>query len=162
MVADALKGRIIGMVPLQPGGSWRRRPPVYPMGCAGIITDVQELPDGRFNLVLRGFAKFRVISEDGTRPYRLARVDPAPESLSDDQRAALRDGRQRLEKLLGPSIASAPLFRPAMPDEGFVNARAQHLELGAVERQSLLEQPDPLARARALVDLLELLIPAQR
>src|SRR6187455_1781223 len=67
MVADALKGdRIIGMVLLQPGheAEYEGRPPVYPVGCAGIITDVQELPDGRFNLVLRGFAKFRVISED--------------------------------------------------------------------------------------------------
>jgi hypothetical protein len=85
-----------------------------------------------------------------------------PDLLSDDQRAALRDERQRIEKLLGPAIASEPLLPPAMPDLQFVNTLAQHLGLGPVERQSLLEQPGALARAQALVDMLELLMPAQR
>ena len=76
MVADALKGdRIIGMVMLRPGyeADYEGRPPVYPIGCAGIITDVEQLPDGRFNILLSGLVKFRVTSEDQTRAYRLAR-----------------------------------------------------------------------------------------
>ncbi len=50
MVADALKGdRIIGMVLLRPGyeADYEGRPPVYPIGCAGVITDAEPLPDGR-------------------------------------------------------------------------------------------------------------------
>ena len=51
MVADALKGdRIIGMVTLKPGyeANYAGRPAVYEIGCAGVITDVEELPGGRF------------------------------------------------------------------------------------------------------------------
>src|SRR5262249_3080245 len=78
MVADALKGdRIIGMVTLKPGyeADYEGRPPVYEVGCAGVIEDFEELPDGRFNVLLRGLTKFRIVSEDQSRPYRLARVE---------------------------------------------------------------------------------------
>ena len=49
MVADALRGdRLIGMVLLRPG--WERdyegRPPVYPIGCSGVITHVERLATG--------------------------------------------------------------------------------------------------------------------
>lgn len=45
MVADALKGdRLIGMVTLKPGyeANYEGRPPIFPIGCAGVITDVEE------------------------------------------------------------------------------------------------------------------------
>ena len=63
MVADALKGdRLIGMALLRPG--WERdyegRPPVYPIGCSGVITHVERLADGRYNIVLRGLERFRI------------------------------------------------------------------------------------------------------
>ena len=86
MVADALKGdRIIGMATLRPGyeADYQGRPPVYDIGCAGVITEVEELPDGRFNIVLRGVVKFRVTGEDDSRTYRLARIDAMPEVLDD-------------------------------------------------------------------------------
>ena len=54
LVADALQGdRIIGMVLLRPG--WERdyegRPSVYPIGCAGLITNFERLGDGRYNII---------------------------------------------------------------------------------------------------------------
>src|SRR4029450_7876257 len=73
MVDDALKGdRIIGMTTLKPGyeADYHGRPPIYEIGCAGIITDVEELSGGRFNIVLRGVVKFRVTGEDQSRSYR--------------------------------------------------------------------------------------------
>ena len=56
MVADALAGdRIIGMALLQPGyqAEYEGRPAVYSVGCAGVITHSEQLPDGRSNIVLR-------------------------------------------------------------------------------------------------------------
>ena len=44
MVGDALSGdRIIGMVLLQPGyeADYEGRPPVFPIGCAGLITHAE-------------------------------------------------------------------------------------------------------------------------
>ena len=55
MIADALKGnRIIGMVMLQPGfeAEYDGRPPIFPIGCAGLITNYELLPDGRYNIRL--------------------------------------------------------------------------------------------------------------
>ena len=159
MVADALKGdRIIGMVLLRPGyeADYEGRPPVYPIGCAGVITDVEQLPDGRYVIVLRGLVKFRVDSEDQSRPYRLARVEAIPEAPNDEERAALRQRRQRLAALLAASVPpGTEPPPPALPDEDLVNALAQHLDLDPIDRQELLERKGPLARSEALIDLLE-------
>jgi hypothetical protein len=160
MVADALQGdRIIGMVLLRPGyeADYEGRPQVYPIGCAGVITDVEELPDGRFNIVLRGLVKFRVTGEDQSRPYRLAHVDAMPELPNDDEKVALRKQRQRLEALLVASLkgsGSEPI-PPAIPDEDVVNGLAQYLELDPIARQELLEQEGVLSRSHALINLLE-------
>lgn len=159
MVADALKGdRIIGMVLLRAGyeAEYEGRPPVHPIGCAGVITSFEQMPDGRYVIVLRGLVKFRVTSEDQTRPYRLARVEAMPEMPSDEQRAALRRQRPRLTALLTEVVApgSEPPS-PALPDEDLVNGIAQHLQLDPLQRQDLLERNGPLSRSQALVDLLE-------
>ena len=69
MVADALEGdSIIGMILLQPGheAEYEGRPPIFDVGCAGVIIAVEELPDGRYNIVLDGLVKFRVLSEDAS------------------------------------------------------------------------------------------------
>src|SRR4051794_23711724 len=138
MVEDALKGdRIIGMVLLRPGweSNYEGRPAVYPIGCAGVITHAERLPDGRFNIVLRGMEKFRISEEEPGRQYRMAQVEPVPEP------AALRDEmiehRRRLEALLVPQPEGRPDAKMAtsMPDEDLVNALAQYLEFEPVEKQ---------------------------
>ena len=159
MVADALKGdRIIGMVLLRPGheAEYEGRPPVYPIGCAGVITDVEQLPDGRYAILLRGLVKFRVTSEDQSRAYRLARVEAMPEMTDDKDGAALRKERSRLEALLAASVApgSQPP-PPELPDEDLVNGLAQYLAIDPLDRQDLLEREGVLSRSQALMALLE-------
>ena len=103
MVADALKGnKIIGMVLLRPGyeKDYEGRPPIYGIGCAGVIEDYEQLPDGRYGILLRGLTTFRVVSEDQRKSYRLARVEAIPELLKDDERGALSMLRERLAQLL--------------------------------------------------------------
>lgn len=162
MVADALKGdRIIGMVLLQPGfeANYEGRPPVYPIGSAGVITQVEQLPDGRYNIVLQGLVKFRVTGEDQSRLYRLAHVNAIPEVPSEAEKATLQKQRLRLPALLAPYIerpGSELKFPPEIRDEELINTLAQYLDLDAIERQSLLEQQGVLARSQALIDLLEL------
>src|SRR5688500_13769899 len=93
MIGDALKGdRIVGMVLLQPGydRDYEGRPPVFPIGCAGLIARADPLGDGRYNVVLRGLERFRVVGEDAGRPYRVAQVSGLPELVPDEHRAELR------------------------------------------------------------------------
>lgn len=156
MIADALKGdRIIGMTTLRPGyeASYAGRPPIYEIGCAGVITDVEELSGGRFNIVLRGLVKFRVTGEDTSRSYRLASVEAMPEVSDDAQKAALRKQRQRLEALV--TKGSDTKVPPETTDEEFVNMLAQYLPMNHAQRQALLELQSVLLRAQALIDLIQ-------
>src|SRR5687768_9452869 len=133
MVADALEGdRIIGMVLLRPGweADYEGRPPVYPIGCAGLITHAEPLADGRYNIVLRGLEKFRIVQEEAARSYRVAQVEALLEGLSDAERSSIRVERRRLEALLVPQPegrGADSKVPPSMPDEDLVNALAQYL-----------------------------------
>ena len=165
MVADAVNSdRMVGMVLLRPG--WERdyegRPPVYTVGCSGVLTHVERMSDGRYNLVLRGLERFRIAEEDHDRSYRRASIEPLPEQrLTDDDRAAIRNQRSKLESMLSPAVerAGGDYRTPsAMSDEDLVNALAQYLDLEVLEKQALLEQPCLRTRAAALVELLEMKI----
>ncbi|HEX4568093.1 MAG TPA: LON peptidase substrate-binding domain-containing protein [Vicinamibacterales bacterium] len=167
MVDDALNGdRIIGMVLLRSG--WERdydgRPPVYPIGCAGVITHAERLADGRFNIVLRGMHKFRIVGEETVRMYREAQVTPMAEPLDEETRVAIRAERRRLETLLVPHTDGAADSKvpSSMPDEDLVNALAQYLQLEPVEKQALLERDGLLARCRSLIELLEMKVLVSR
>jgi uncharacterized protein len=168
MVDEALKGdRIVGMVLLRPGweGDYEGRPPVYPIGCAGVITHAERLPDGRFNIVLRGMEKFRVSDEEaGPQLYRLASVESLPEPAAETFREEMRTERRRLEALLVPQPEGQPdpKVPSSMPDEDLVNALAQYLEFEPVEKQALLERDGLLDRCRSLIDLLEMKVIVSR
>lgn len=165
MVREALDGdRMIGMALLRPGfeADYEGRPAVYDVGCAGVITHAETLPDGRFNIVLRGLDRFRIDGEaapDGRTLYRTARVTALDDALAADEREPLRTERRRLEAMLTPLFEGRlpePRLPAAMPDDELVNALSQYLELEPIERQALLERDGPLARARALLELVEI------
>ncbi len=168
MVADALKeDRMIGMVLLRPG--WQRdyegRPPVYSIGCSGVITHVDRLDDGRYNIVLRGMERFRILEEDDRLSYRRARIEQLPDvACRSEDVSAIRNLRAKLDALLAPAlersladIASEAKI-PAMPDQDLVHALAQYLDLEPLEKQALLEHCSLRARAESLVELLEMKI----
>ena len=162
MVTDALAGdRIIGMALLRGGweGDYEGRPAVYPIGCAGLITFSERHADGRYNIVLRGLEKFRILDEDQTRSYRVAHVEPIPEDLTADDRVVVAGERRRLEALLVPQPQGRGSDRtvpPSMSDEDLVNALAQYMDLEPLEKQALLECNSLLERCEALVELLEM------
>ena len=163
MVTDALAGdRIIGMVLLRPGweADYEGRPPIYPVGCAGLVTFSEQHADGRYNIVLRGLEKFRVEGEDHSRSYRTARVESMMEEPSEADRAIIREERRRLEALLVPQPQGGrgldPKVPPTMADEDLVNALAQYLDLEPLEKQALLEQDCLAGRAAGLVELIEM------
>ena len=166
MVRDALEGdRLIGMALLRPGyqSDYDGCPPVYSVGCAGVITHTERLDDGRFNIVLRGIEKFRVVDEPRTEPYRVARIEGLEETLDEATLPMLRQQRQRLEAVLVASMERAgnePRFPPAIADDDLVNALAQYLQMETIERQALLERDGVLSRCHGLIDLLQMKIMA--
>lgn len=159
MVADALAGdRVIGMVLLRPGyeQDYEGRPPVYGVGCAGVIENYERLEDGRYVILLRGTTVFRIVGEDHSKSYRVARVDAVPDRLEDRDLGPLSTVRERLTELLYkvlPLGAEPP--DPGVEDAEFVNITAQALNMPEAARQDLLEERSILSRAQMLVDRLE-------
>jgi Lon protease-like protein len=159
MIADALKGdRIVGMVRLRPGfeKDYEGRPPIYAVGCAGRIEQYEQLPDGRYVIVLQGLTAFRVLAEDQRKPYRLGRVEVVPDQLQEQERLTLSSLRNRLASLLVrvlPFGVEPP--DASLEDDEFVNVVAQNLPMSEDDRQDLLERSSLLARARALIDRLD-------
>jgi Lon protease-like protein len=162
MVADAIGGdRLIGVVLLRPGweSDYDGRPAVFPVGCAGVITHHDRLPDGRFNIVLRGLEKFRITGEESDRLYRVAHIDSLEERL-DGHREEIAAARQRLEGMLIPKPRGRGADESGLPismsDEDLVNTLAQYMDLEPLEKQALLERSGPLDRCRSLIELLEM------
>ncbi len=166
MVTDALAGdRVIGMTLLRAGweSDYEGRPAIYATGCAGVITHAEPLDDGRYNIVLKGLSRFRVLGEEGGRDYRVARVEALADTTSEPQRAQLREGRHRLELMIAPALDRAERRLPAnLSDDEVVNALSQYLELDIVERQALLECAGPADRCRLLLELIQMRLLAAR
>ena len=163
MIADALKGnRLIGMTTLRPGyeKDYERSPSIFPVGCAGVIEDVEQLANGEYNITIRAIAKFRVTREEASKPYRIAHVTMIAEPLADADKPALHAQAQRIQQIVATSngktgVGAVP---PYISDEEIVNGVSQFANLDEVDRQALLEQPTALARANALLPLLQKLV----
>jgi uncharacterized protein len=161
MVRDAARGaRLIGMALLR--GDWQSgyygRPPIFAVGTVGEMVRVEELPDGRFNIVLRGLREYAIVREIERTEYREAAVtwrDPIVEALRPGARDAIRGLVHRYLALLGKDVAEEELLRGAVDDETFVNFLAQHLDVAPLEKQAMLEAATLGDRARRLADVLE-------
>ena len=159
MTADALdEGGEIGMIQPQPPGD--ESAPLYKVGCIGEIAGVEELEDGRFNIVLNGISRFRLIDEvDLGTLYRNADVEAGafdesePEPLSLSQRAEVEREARRLGDALGLSVDWDAVGR--LHDEMLVNAIAQVAPFDVGAKQALLETESLDGRADLLVQLMQ-------
>lgn len=159
MLADAMSSdRVIGIVQIQPGfeGEIQGRPPLFSIGTAAIVVRSEPQPDGTVDIVVRAFSKFRITGETVGRAYRIAQVEAIPEFVDETMRAALAKERPSLEAAFARSLGAEPgtLRLPQLSDEGLVNLLVMNLDLDTLDRQVLVEQPDALARARKLIELL--------
>jgi uncharacterized protein len=158
LVADTLDGqRAIGMVLLKAGweANYYGRPPVYPVGCAGLIERCERLEDGRYNVLLKGVARFRIAGERSGFPYRLAEARYSGDIMGD--LAALEGLRERVSASL-EKVGHAEALLEAqgrLPHDVYVNAACQALDLSPVEKQSLLDCDSISERYTRLLEILE-------
>lgn len=157
LARDVLQGeRRIGMVVVRPEhvDEMPGDPPIYPVGCAGVITESHRLPDGRYNLVLLGEHRVRVVAEEprvDPRLYRVARVVRLQDSYPEAERARVARLRAAIAADIGVLIRRAqpdrshafdPELFAGVDDETFVNAVANAFAFPAEEKQALLEAED--------------------
>ncbi len=110
MTEDALAGdRLVTIVQARPGADPNAPadPPIEEVGCVGKILIHERLPDGRFNFLLLGCRRVRLIRElaDPGTPYRQAEArlleDVPPEERSGPRRSELIDRFHTLAGRLG-------------------------------------------------------------
>ena len=163
MTRDALDGeRMIGMVTVRPehGEEMGGDPPIYEIGCAGFIAEHEELPDGRFAIVLQGTQRFRVLRElppEGERLYRVADAEmlddaAGDDSLCDSLRAAILDDLGEIARMTDQELDAEPL--ESLDARSFVNHLCQSIGLPPQEKQSFLEADDIEERLRRLSNAL--------
>jgi Lon protease-like protein len=162
MVRDVARGgRLIGMALLREEweSEYGGRPPIFRTGTVGEMVRMEELPDGRFNIVLRGLREYTIARELERAPYREAVVtwhDPNGEALPEGTRDTITRLVRRYLERLGREVGQAEaLLGVAVDDETFVNFFAQHLDLPPLERQALLETLTLTDRARRMTDVLQ-------
>ncbi|MEX0880044.1 MAG: LON peptidase substrate-binding domain-containing protein [Thermoanaerobaculia bacterium] len=153
MVADALAGdRTIGMAMLEPGGEGSETPRIYPIGGAGEIIDSEELEDGRYNILLQGRFRYRVLDEAHADPYRVARVEEirsVPFSQPDERDRVLAAAVALFSEIAG-ELELPPLPPEALEPERLASELALRLRYTPPELQTLLETDSLPARFETL------------
>jgi len=141
-------------------------PPIYPIGCAGVITESHRLPDGRYNLVLLGEHRVRVVAEEPrieSRLYRVARVIRLHDAYPETERgrvarlrAAITSDVAILVRHAQPDRSHAfdPELFAGVDDETFVNAVANAFAFPAEQKQGMLEAEDVPERYARLASAL--------
>jgi len=134
--------------------------PLYSVGCIGEIVGVEELDEGRYNIVLLGSNRFKLIREtDIDAPYRCAEVDieafddDEPEPLAIIERAEVEREARKLGDAMGLAVDWEAVTR--LDDEMLVNAIAQVAPFDVGAKQALLEKEKLAARADLLVQLMQ-------
>lgn len=156
LVGDALaRDRRIGMIQPQ---EMREGAPLYAVGCTGKIDDVETSEDGRYNIVLEGEHRFRVLRElDVSTPFRQVEAElieePPEESLSFGERAGFESEARKFADAQGYSIDWDSVVQ--LDDLTLINGVSQIAPFDAASKQALLEAEDLKARCELLIQLME-------
>ncbi|MFM9853994.1 MAG: LON peptidase substrate-binding domain-containing protein [Sphingomonadaceae bacterium] len=157
LVSDAMaRDRRIAMIQPRQAGD---RPALFTVGCVGHIAQVEALDDGRYNLILEGKARFRMLRElDVTTPFRQIEAElevesEADQSLSIAARASLEQESRAFADAQGYAVDWDSVAR--LDDEALVNGIAQIAPFDAAAKQALLEAVDLSTRADLIVQLMQ-------
>ncbi|MGB7374196.1 LON peptidase substrate-binding domain-containing protein [Pontixanthobacter sp.] len=156
LVSDALaRDRRIAMV--QP-----QRPvegaPLFQIGCVGRIGDVEALDDGRFNVMLEGENRFRIIRElEVTTQFRQIEAElleePDDEYLSSVERASFEREARRFADAQGYSVDWDSVTR--LDDISLIDGVSQIAPFDPAAKQALLEANTLNERCELLVQLMQ-------
>ena len=156
LVSDAMaRDRRIAMI--RPCGAGEK-PLLYTMGCVGHVSQVEALDDGRYNIVLEGKARFRVVRElEVTTPFRQVEAELLPdrqdETLALAERAGLEAESRRFATAQGYAVDWEAVSR--LDDEALVNGIAQIAPFDAASKQALLEADSLSERTELIVQMLQ-------
>ena len=154
LVGDALiRDRQIAMIqPQRP----QEGAPLYRIGCVGKIGEVQAMDDGRYNLILEGTTRFRMVRElDVTTAFRQIEAEiydeNEDETLSHAQRGGFEREARAFAENQGYSVDWDSVGR--LYDRSLINGVSQIAPFDPASKQALLEADSLAARADLLQTL---------
>jgi hypothetical protein len=157
LIGDALaRDRMIGMIQPKSGGG---NPPLFEIGCLGRIGDVEALADGRYNIVLEGLQRFKLVRElEVATAFRqieaeLWEEDEVGEILSLGERAALEAESRRFADAQGYAVDWNAVGQ--LDDFSLVNVIAQIAPFDAAAKQALLEARGLAVRSELIIQLMQ-------
>lgn len=157
MVSDSLaRDRRIAMIQPRPGENGPH-PALFDVGCVGRIMNVEALDDGRFNLILEGLTRFRLLREiEVSTPFR--QVEGAFDDFVDDEneqpplasivRAEIEQSARDFAEARGFALDWSEIER--LDDDSLVSGLSQLSPFDVASKQALLEAPDLVTRADLL------------
>lgn len=162
LVSHILEGdRLMGVVQLRPGwhDDYFGAPPVYKILGIGKIVDVEQWPDGRYDIVLSGMHRVQLLEEmPPIDEFRVAKVEVVDDLVPPDKLAEVRDVHEILIKIFDKLSDALPEGLSIIPGDdprsltpgNLVDVMASLLVDDAYERQSLLAEPDVSRRQQLL------------
>lgn len=167
LMEEALRtDRLIAVATLAPG--WEQdydgRPALFPVACLGRVATHQRLDDGRFNLLLLGLRRVRIVKEPpSAKAFREAEVEVLDDHygiLAAARQAALRERlvevlRKLMRKLPKAEDQLSQLFDSPMPLGVLADIVAYTLELPWAFKLELLGELDADRRATMLLERLD-------
>ncbi len=160
MFDHALKNkRIIGMIqPLEKQPENTENPVLHKIGCAGYLIAFNQTNDNRYEIVLKGLKKFKILNEqksDGG--FRIAKITWIENNKSKSTVQSRGEFEQKLKDYLKKLNIQADWEAiEASNDEDLINSIAMGCPFTNIEKQAILEADDLQKRLEVLISLIEM------
>jgi Lon protease-like protein len=164
MVRETLAGSGELVIALLRGGGesgYANLSAVHHIACVGKIESHEELEDGKYNIVVIGLYRVRILREIQHSPYRMVEVEKLEEAPCDERAPDIIERHNHLGGLfakfteLATGVKQQALdLMPRLDFESLVNMVAMTLNLAIDQKQALLEIDDTSHRCDVLIPVL--------
>ena len=168
MITRALEGDSqIGMVLLRPGweNDYYGHPAIVSIGCMGKIEKHSKLPEGKYNILLCGLHRFRILREVRGKVYRRAQVELLQEINDCDLSSKTSPIKNHVIEHLKQYLGNIPEGKKVGQDlnletcttlASLIDRIAYSFDLSIEEKQVFLEEQDVAKRADILHSVIDL------
>ncbi|MDA1012951.1 MAG: LON peptidase substrate-binding domain-containing protein [Planctomycetota bacterium] len=164
LTSDVLEShKIIAMSVLQPG--WEphydsKNADIHPTVCLGKVASAKQLSSGKFNLIVQGLVRARVIDESASdKPYRIGRLEVCEDYYPVSPLVEYEERRRDLLlnfRNLFPNVELGHIFHQAIdtdvPLGPLCDILAASLQLSPEQSLAMLQEVDVEARSNIILN----------